>query len=161
MRLALISPPRRLNHLPLKAAQLDTKLGPMIAIADDDGLYLLEFIDKGGLENEVKNLSSKLKAAIISGETKIIKSIQVEVNNYFSGNNIRFNTPVHFVGSEFQKKVWTELMSIPPAETRSYWDMAQALHAPTASRAVARANSTNPLAIIVPCHRVINKNGDL
>ncbi len=153
--------PTRANHLILKAAWLDTKLGPMIAIADENGLYLLEFVDRRGLENEVKRLREKLKAAIIPGETNIIKSIESEIADYFDKKKFVFKTPMHLVGSTFQKSVWQELRKIPPGETCSYLDIAQSLNAPTAYRAVARANGANQLAIIVPCHRVINTNGDL
>lgn len=153
--------PTRAHRLILKAAWLDTKLGPMIAISDEDGLYLLEFVDRRGLENEVKQLRKKLNAAIIPGETSIIKSIDSEIANYFSGQNIRFKTPIHFIGSPFQKNVWNELRRIPPGETRSYLEVAKLINAPTACRAVARANGANKLAIIVPCHRVINSNGEL
>lgn len=153
--------PTRANHLVLKAAWLDTKLGPMIAIADDAALYLLEFVDRRGLENEVKRLREKLKAAIIPGETSIIKSIESELVDYFDKGRWVFKTPLYLLGSVFQKNVWQELQKIPPGETRSYLEIAIALKAPTAFRAVARANGANQLAIIVPCHRVINASGEL
>lgn len=153
--------PTRTHHLILKAAWLDTKLGPMIAIADETGLYLLEFIDRRGLENEIKRLRKKLNAAIIPGETTIIKSIASEIANYFDQHQFVFNTPIHLVGSSFQKNVWNELRKIPPGETRSYLDIAKSIHAPTSYRAVAQANGANQLAIIIPCHRVINSNGEI
>jgi AraC family transcriptional regulator of adaptative response/methylated-DNA-[protein]-cysteine methyltransferase len=153
--------PTRTHHLILKAAWLDTRLGPMIAIADDEGLYLLEFVDRRGLENEVKRLRIKLKAAIIPGETPIIKNIESELKCYFDGKNILFQTPIHMIGSVFQKRVWEELKKIPLGETRSYLEIAKLIKRPSASRAVARANGSNQLAIIVPCHRVINSNGEL
>jgi AraC family transcriptional regulator, regulatory protein of adaptative response / methylated-DNA-[protein]-cysteine methyltransferase len=153
--------PTRANHLILKAAWIDTKLGSMIAVADEDGLYVLEFVDRRGLENEVKRLREKLNAAIIPGETKIIKSIESEIENYFDRKNFVFKTPIHLRGSPFQKNVWEELRKIPPGETRSYLEIAKSLNAPTACRAIARANGANQLAIIVPCHRVINSNGKL
>lgn len=155
------SAPTRANHLILKAAWLDTRLGPMIAIADEEGLYLLEFVDRRGLENEIKKLRKKLKAAIIPGETNVIKSIETELTDYFDNRKFIFNTPIHLIGSTFQKKVWEELRKIPPGETRSYLDIAKSINTPTAYRAVARANGANQLAIIVPCHRVINTNGEL
>lgn len=65
------------------------------------------------------------------------------------------------IGSAFQKKVWQELKKIPLGETRSYLEIAKAINVPTACRAVARANGANQLAIVVPCHRVINSNGEL
>ena len=153
--------PSQATHLILKAAWLDTILGPMIAIADENGLYLLEFIDRRGLEREVERLRKKLKAAIIPGETQIIKSIESEITNYFDRKNVVFKTPLHLVGSAFQKRVWEELKNIPPGETRSYLDIAKSIRKPTACRAVAQANGANQLAIIIPCHRVINITGEI
>ncbi len=153
--------PTRAHHLVLKASWLDTKLGPMVAIADDHSLYLLEFVDRRGLENEVKKLRKKLSAAIIPGETNIIRNVESELAHYFDGKSMEFKTPIHLIGSTFQKNVWLELRKIPPGETRSYLDIAKSLKKPTACRAVARANGANQIAIIVPCHRVINSNGQL
>lgn len=153
--------PRYAHHIVLKAAWIDTKLGPMIAIADDQVLYLLEFVDRRGLENEVKHLRKKLTAAIIPGENKIIKNIELELGDYFDGKSMSFKTPVHLLGSAFQQRVWEKLTEIPPGETRSYLQIAKSLQAPNACRAVARANGANPLAIIIPCHRVINTSGEL
>jgi AraC family transcriptional regulator, regulatory protein of adaptative response / methylated-DNA-[protein]-cysteine methyltransferase len=153
--------PTRANDTVLKSSWLDTRVGPMIVIADENTLYLLEFIDRRGLENEVKKLREKHKAAIIPGETPITKSIASEISNYFEGKEIAFKTPIHFIGSSFQKSVWKALIKIPAGETRSYAKIAKSLNAPTAYRAVARANGANQLAIIVPCHRVINSNGEL
>lgn len=153
--------PTQATHRILKAAWLDTKLGPMIAIADEKGLYLLEFIDRRGLEREVEALRKKLKTAIIPGETEIINSIRSEITHYFDGMNFVFKTPLHLIGSTFQKNVWEKLREIPLGETCSYLGIAKSLNSPTAFRAVAQANGANQLSIIVPCHRVINTNGEL
>ncbi|EKD71303.1 MAG: hypothetical protein ACD_46C00220G0007 [uncultured bacterium] len=145
----------------LKMAQIDTTLGAVIAIADDEYLHLLEFIDRRGLEREVELLRKKLKATIVPGETQIINSIKSEISQYFVGKNVEFKTPIYLNGTSFQKSVWVELKKIPSSETRSYLDIAKSLKKPTAFRAVAQANSANSFAIIVPCHRVINANGKL
>jgi AraC family transcriptional regulator of adaptative response/methylated-DNA-[protein]-cysteine methyltransferase len=145
----------------LKASWLDTRLGPMIAIADEEALYLLEFVDHRGLEREVEHLRQKTKSVIIPGYTQPISSIESELNQYFSSKLIEFKTPLFFLGSPFQKNVWEELKKIPLGETRSYSDIAAAIGKPSAFRAVAQANGANQLAIIIPCHRVINTNGEL
>lgn len=145
----------------LKASWIDTKLGPMIAIADEAGLYLLEFVDRRGLEREVERLRLKTKAAIIPGATDPIKSITLELESYFEGKLKEFNTPLHLLGSPFQKLVWDELIRIPYGHTRSYMAQAEAIGKSTAYRAVANANGANQLAIVIPCHRIINSNGDL
>lgn len=145
----------------LKASWLDTRLGPMIAIADEKALYLLEFVDRRGLEREVENLRQKTKSAIIPGITDPIHSIERELGQYFGGSLREFKTPLFFLGSSFQKRVWEELQKIPYGETQSYAYVAAAIGKPSAFRAVANANGANKFAIIVPCHRVINTNGDL
>lgn len=145
----------------LKASWMDTKLGPMIAIADEIGLYLLEFVDRRGLERKVERLRLKTKATITPGSTAPIESITLELESYFEGKLRQFNTPLHLLGSPFQKLVWKELMSIPYGITRSYATQSTAIGKNTACRAVANANGANPLAIILPCHRIINSNGEL
>ena len=79
---------------------------------------------------------------------------------YFDGKLTEFKTPLFFLGSPFQQQVWETLQKIPSGETRSYLEIAKAIEKPLACRAVARANGANQLAIVVPCHRVINTNGD-
>lgn len=145
----------------LKATWLDTKLGPMIAIADESMLYLLEFVDRRGLEREIERLRQRTKSAIIPGMTEPIRSIESELTQYFEGKLKDFKTPLLFLGSPFQKRVWEELQKIPYGETVSYAKIAQAIERPSAFRAVAQANGANQLAIIIPCHRIINTNGDV
>lgn len=149
------------QHTILKASWLDTKLGPMIAISDETGLYLLEFVDRRGLEREIERLRIKTKAAILPGITHPIKSIIIELEAYFNGTLKEFKTPRHLLGSPFQRLVWDELMRIPYGTTRSYRSQANAIGKNNAYRAAANANGANQLAIIIPCHRIINSNGDL
>ncbi|HBN21919.1 MAG TPA: bifunctional transcriptional activator/DNA repair enzyme protein Ada [Holosporales bacterium] len=145
----------------LKASWIDTPLGPMLAISSEKELYLLEFVDRRGLEREVERLRLKLKAAIIPGQTNPIKLITQELKEYFSGKLTAFKTPLALLGSDFQKKVWQELQLIPYGETRSYAEQARLMGKDKAFRAVANANGSNQLAIIIPCHRVIQSNGSL
>ena len=149
------------HHLILKASWIDTKLGPMIAISDEHSLYLLEFVDRRGLEREVEKLKTKTKAVIVPGMTDPIKSIETELHAYFAGRPTVFKTPLHLLGSPFQKLVWEELMRIPYGVTRSYLEQAARIGKHKAYRAVANANGANQLAIVIPCHRVINNNGEL
>lgn len=144
----------------LYASWLDTPLGPMCVIADHDALYLLEFVDRRGLEKEVENLRNR-KIAIIPGRTAITDMIEQELKLYFSGKLQQFLTPIQMIGSVFQKTVWQTLLTIPLGKTCSYLELAKQLNKPTAFRAAANANGRNQLAIIIPCHRVINTNGAL
>jgi AraC family transcriptional regulator of adaptative response/methylated-DNA-[protein]-cysteine methyltransferase len=145
----------------LNASWLDTPLGPMIAIANEEALYLLEFVDRRGLEREIERLRLRTKSAIIPGKTIITNSIEAELKEYFQSTLTQFKTPLFLLGSPFQKSVWNELAKIPCGQTCSYAEVAKNMGMPKAFRAVANANGANQIAIVIPCHRVINTNGDL
>lgn len=150
-----------MKMIPLNTSWIDTPLGPMLAVGDDRALYLLEFIDRRGLEKEIERLRKKTKLPIVPGRPNPIKQIEDELEEYFSGRIQEFKTPLFLLGSPFQKSVWEELQKIPRGETRSYAEIAKAIGKPSAFRAVALANGANQFAIVIPCHRVINSNGDL
>jgi len=145
----------------LKASWLDTPLGPMIAVADETALYLLEFVDRRGLEREIERLRKRTKLAIVPGHTPIITTIENELSRYFEGKLATFKTPLFLIGSPFQKQVWQALQNIPYGKTCSYSSLAKILNKPSAFRAVAQANGANQIAIVIPCHRIINANGDI
>ena len=149
------------NHKVLKTSWIDTPLGRMLVVADDEGLYLLEFVDRRGLEKEIERLKKKTKRPIIPGKPNPAKQIEEELEGYFSGKIREFKTPLLLIGSPFQKRVWEELQKIPKGETRSYTEIAKAIGKPSAFRAAGSANGANQLAIVIPCHRVINSNGGL
>ena len=148
-------------HKKLYSSLFDTQLGQMIAIADEQLLYLLEFIDGRGVDREIEKLQEKLQATIISGRTSIIDLIEKEMQYYFDGTLSTFTTPMQLTGSSFQQSVWHELQKIPYGQTISYREIATRIGNPRACRAVAQANGANQLAIIIPCHRVINANKQL
>lgn len=145
----------------LFARRLETPLGTMLALVDDVGLRLLEFVDRRGLERELVGLRRRLKCAIVPGQHPLLDRTAAELTEYFAGRRIEFTVPLAPVGSEFQRRVWTELRRIPPGRTRSYAEMAQRLGIPKGPRAVGRANGSNMLALVIPCHRVINADGSL
>lgn len=145
----------------LKSITLDTPLGPMIAIGDDTYLYVLEFMDRRILKKEIKRLELATNAVIIPGKASSLDAIESELTSYFNGKLSEFKTPFLMLGSPFQKRVWEALQKIPYGKTCSYGDLAQAIEKPTAYRAAANANGANQLAIIIPCHRVINSDGKL
>jgi len=149
------------QHLLLKATWLDSPLGPILAIADEKELYLLEFVERRGLEREIERLRLRMKAAIVPGVTEPLRSIELELKNYFEGKLKIFTTPLFLLGSPFQQRVWKELLKIPYGTTRSYAAQATSMGEPKAIRAVANANGANQLAIVIPCHRIINTNGAL
>lgn len=144
----------------LKASLIDTILGPMIAIADDNYLYLLEFFTKRTLEQELKRLRQR-GFVIIPENALPLLSIETELKDYFAGSLRQFKTPYQTLGTPFQQQVWQALCSIPYGETKSYAGQSQSLGKPNAYRAVANANGANQLSIIIPCHRVIASDGTL
>ncbi|MES2273988.1 MAG: methylated-DNA--[protein]-cysteine S-methyltransferase, partial [Chlamydiota bacterium] len=121
----------------------------------------LEFIDCAALEREIDRLRKQTKLAILPGRNPPIDSIERELSQYFEGTLRAFTTPLFLLGTPFQRAVWEELKKIPHGETRSYGEIARAIDKPSAFRAVAQANGANQLAIVIPCHRVINTNGEL
>jgi AraC family transcriptional regulator of adaptative response/methylated-DNA-[protein]-cysteine methyltransferase len=155
------APPVSQKTRVLFAAWFDTPLGPMTAIADDRALYLLDFADCRGLERQIERLRTRLKAGIAPGRTPPIACIEAELAAYFDGSSTHFETPLVRLGSTFQNTVWDALREIPAGETRSYAQLAQTVGRPRAVRAVAQANGANQFAIAIPCHRVINANGEL
>ncbi|PKN03776.1 hypothetical protein CVU75_00465 [Candidatus Dependentiae bacterium HGW-Dependentiae-1] len=149
------------RYYALYSSHIETPLGTMLAIADNTSLYLLEFTDRTGLNNEIQRLLEKTKATLTPEETAPLMTIESELQNYFAGTLKKFTTPLFLSGSPFQKTVWLELQKNPYGQTRSYKNLATAVGNPNACRAVAQANGANQLAIIIPCHRVINANGNL
>jgi AraC family transcriptional regulator of adaptative response/methylated-DNA-[protein]-cysteine methyltransferase len=153
------------SHAPkakcLLAHWIDTPLGAMLALGNDEGIHLLEFIDRRGLENEIVNLRKRTGCFVVPGINKYLTKISEEIKRYFDGSELRFETPFVINGTPFEKAVWKLLQTIPPGITWSYSQLAGKLGKPTATRAVGRANGRNCLAIVIPCHRVIRADGSL
>ncbi|MCF3973683.1 bifunctional transcriptional activator/DNA repair enzyme AdaA [Paracoccus salsus] len=145
----------------LRADWIDTPLGGMIAIADDQALHLLEFIDRKALPEGLRRLSRLAGGRIGLGRSAATDRTEAELDSYFEGRNPRFTVPVRLHGTAFQCRVWQTLQAIPAGQTRSYAWLAGQIGQPTASRAVARANATNRVAVVVPCHRVIGADGSM
>lgn len=146
---------------PVLIDRITTPLGPMFACATNKGLCLLEFVDRRMLETEFKDLQKRLNSVIISGENVHIRNTRKQLEEYFNGARSKFSVPLHMPGTTFQQTAWNALLTIPAGETRSYQDQAVSIGNQNAVRAVARANGMNRIAILVPCHRVIGKDGQL
>lgn len=155
------SPQNSRNKEVILIHRFTTPLGPMFVCATDQGICLLEFVDRRMLETEFKDLQRLLKARIIIGENDHIKQAKQELAEYFEGKRQKFEVPLHAPGTDFQQIVWGCLQTIPYGETATYQQQAEKIDKPTAMRAVASANGANRIAIMVPCHRVIGKNGKL
>jgi len=145
----------------LTATWIETPLGPMLAIAGDGGLELLEFVDRRALETELRELQRTLGSAIVPGDHPILRRTAEQLREYFAGTRRAFDLPRAQRGSVFQLAAWQALCEIPYGETRSYTDMARRVGSPGAVRAIGRVNGQNQIAIVVPCHRVIRADGSL
>jgi AraC family transcriptional regulator of adaptative response/methylated-DNA-[protein]-cysteine methyltransferase len=145
----------------LWSQELTTPLGAMIAAVSDRGLVLCEFVDRPMLPTQLKRIESLCGGAVATGDHEILAQTQRELDEYFAGERETFTMPLVLDGSPFQMSVWRELQRIPFGATTSYDSIATRLHKPGAARAVGRANGDNRIAIIVPCHRVINADGSL
>jgi len=145
----------------LKADWIETPLGTMLAVADRHALHLLEFFDRKALPTELGRLRAATRSSIAFGRLPPIDFVEAELQAYFEGRLARFSTPLSLHGSSFTRETWAALQAIPPGATRSYAQIAAALGRPAATRAVARANGSNQIAIIVPCHRVVGSDGAL
>ncbi len=108
-----------------------------------------------------KRLNDALKVDFSIGENEVINKTEKQLSEYFQGKRTNFDLPLFFVGTEFQKRVWGQLTQIDYGKTVTYQQLSHSLRDENAIRAVASANGANAISIIVPCHRVIGKNGDL
>ncbi len=131
----------------------DSPVGPLLLAGDSEALHVLAF----GVGSRPREI-----AAAWTPDTKgVLTDVRRQLDRYFAGRLRKFTTRLAFTGTPFQNAVWQELTRIPYGETISYLDLAKRIENPKAVRAVGMANGANPIAIIVPCHRVIGSNGTL
>ena len=130
-----------------------SKIGTIYLVASDLGLRSLSF-----KEQPIPTLQSFNDSSM---KERIISSALQELEEYFLGKRRVFNLSIDIKGTDFQKNVWKELQKIPYGKTVSYEDVAINIQNQKATRAVGTANAKNPLCIIIPCHRVISKNGSI
>jgi AraC family transcriptional regulator of adaptative response/methylated-DNA-[protein]-cysteine methyltransferase len=140
---------------------LRTPLGPMVAGATAEGICLLEFTDRRRLEAQIATVRGRFHGPVVPGSNRHLEVLKRELAGYFAGTVRDFSVPLTYPGTAFQRRVWQQLLAIPYGHTRSYQDIAAAVGVPKAVRAVGRANGLNRIAIVIPCHRVINKGGNL
>lgn len=136
-------------------------IGPMFVCATEKGICLLEFVDRRMLETEFKELQNLLQARIMFGENEHILQAEKEISEYFSGNRYEFSIKLDTPGTAFQLDVWNHLRNVSYGHTESYKTLAERMGKPEAVRAVASANGANRVAIIIPCHRIIGKDGSM
>lgn len=145
----------------MKAHWIDTSIGPMLCIACEHALHLLEFADRPALPTELKRLQQRSGHGIIMGRTIVTEQVEEELAAYFAGRAGTFTVRIGSHGTPFERDVWRALQAIPAGQSQSYSSLAASLGRPSAVRAVARANGANQIAVIIPCHRVIGADGSL
>ena len=140
----------------LRAAWVYTPIGGMIAVCSDVALHMLEFPRQARLARQLPRIG-----AMGLGRTSVTAHLQSELTAYFAGKRLTFTTPLALHGTAFTLQVWAALQAVPYGTTQTYFGLTTTLHRPRASRAVGRANAANPIAILVPCHRVLCVQGAL
>lgn len=144
----------------LKEIKIETPLGDMLAVAHDDALVLLEFFDNENIEKDLEQIEEFFETQIEEGENLPLKQVRAELEDYFKHPFASFKTPIEFIGTDFQKEVWSTIQTILAGQTMSYSEIAERINNPNAVRAVGNALNANKISIIVPCHRVLTKDLD-
>lgn len=135
--------------------KIETPMSTMTMGSTGKGICMLEFT-QDRVDQHFKGDFS-----LVEGNDKHLKQLESEVREYFEGNRTEFDVNLDLIGTDFQKKVWKELLNIPYGKTSSYLEQAKAIGDPKAIRAMASANGKNKVSIVVPCHRVIGSDGSL
>jgi AraC family transcriptional regulator of adaptative response/methylated-DNA-[protein]-cysteine methyltransferase len=136
-------------------------VGDMIAGATEQGVCLLEWHSRGGVECVKERVEKRFQRCVVEGNHDYLQALERNLGDYFDGALKQFNVPLHLEGTPFEREVWAQLLAIPYAETHTYGQVAAAVGKPQACRAVGRANGANCVSIVVPCHRVIESSGKL
>lgn len=144
---------------------VESQIGPLFLAASGRGLVALEFDARlpgqQSIRPNPRDLREERKGFEFEEATQLMQPYVEQVDEYFSGKRRGFDFPLDLRGTDFQLSCWRALLAIPYGETRTYSDIARAVGKPNAFRAVGMANNRNPVAIIVPCHRVIASDGGL
>lgn len=144
----------------LRYATLKTNVGEMLAVASDRGLCALRFCDDKSLTRELRTLREEMGSAIEEDRAGM-KTLLEQVRSALSGTIPAAEVPLDPAGTTFQKRVWRELVKVPWGKTVSYTELARKAGNPKAVRAAASACANNPITFLIPCHRVLRKDGSL
>lgn len=145
----------------LQVSKIDTPIGTLVAGVVSGSLCLLEFDEPGRIAAQISGLQRHIHCAVEHREIPLHQDLREELEQYFAGMRQVFSLPLVTPGSVFQQKTWETLRSIPFGATSTYVRIARQMGAPRAARAVGAANGRNRLAIVIPCHRVIQASGKL
>jgi len=161
LRAARATRARRPGAAAIVVRMLPTPLGPMLAGVTDDGVCLLEFTDRPMLPTQLATLRRRLGRPIVAGRHPHLDTLATELDEYFAGSRRDFDVPLVTPGTPFQERAWAALRAIPPGETIACEELAVRAGRPGAQRAAGTANGANRVAILVPCHRVVRKSGEV
>jgi len=134
-------------------SQIASPVGKLLIAATDSGLRCIHFDDG--------KMPRKQRHEVWAHSPEKLRLYEEQLKAYFRGKLQKFTFPLDLAGTDFQKKCWNALLQIPYGQTCSYADIARKIGSPRAFRAVGQANHNNPIAIVVPCHRVVTSSGDL
>lgn len=129
--------------------------------ATDKGICLFDFQFRRAVEGIMERVERLLDDKFVEGDSPYFSILEEQIAEYFNGTRKEFDVPLHLTGTPFQKSVWEALTKIPFGETRSYKQQSVVMGQEKAIRAIASANGDNPVAIIIPCHRIIGEDGSL
>ena len=145
----------------IKTRRYESPCGTLLLGSFDDKLCLCDWQVEKHRDHVDRRLKRVLNAEFEDGTSDVIEEAVTQLDEFFAKKRQAFSIPLLFVGTDFQKTVWHDLLTIPYGETISYGDMARRIGMPKAVRAVANANGANAIAIFAPCHRVIGSDGAL
>jgi O-6-methylguanine DNA methyltransferase len=140
---------------------IESPVGPLIVAATADAVCVLEFCEQDALETRMNALRRQHATTRRAAPSSHLERLREQLAAYFAGQRKQFDLPLTYAGSDFQQQVWAMLLRIPYGSTWSYLELATRVGDPAATRAVGAANGMNPIAIVIPCHRVVNANGKL
>lgn len=146
---------------PVFSRTINSPVGPLLLGASDDGLSILSFSEGRSVAANATRLARQLKRPVLAGTHRYLDLTEKQLAEYFAGKRRDFDLPLDYPGTPFQRAVWSALRRIPFGRTWSYEQLARAVGRPGAQRAVGTANGSNRIAIIIPCHRVVNKSGKI
>jgi AraC family transcriptional regulator, regulatory protein of adaptative response / methylated-DNA-[protein]-cysteine methyltransferase len=142
-------------------ATIESPIGPLLAAATARAVCMIEFPGRGSMEVRAAELSRMFRCTVRAGRNERLEQLEDELSQYFASRLRKFMVPIEYSGTPFQVAVWRRLLKIPYGKTVSYEQLAAAIGKPTAQRAVGTANGRNRISIVIPCHRVVKKDGKL
>jgi O-6-methylguanine DNA methyltransferase len=137
----------------------ESPVGPLLLRATDNAVCGLSFCDDEALPQRLQALRDRHQHTLSAERSPLLEDLRGQLAEYFQGQRRKFAVPLSSAGSDFQERVWSALCDIPYGITWSYLDLAMRIGDAQATRAVGYANGANPIAIVIPCHRVIYADG--